>query len=63
MCKDGIHRHPKHCDGFYHCFRGIEFPIQFCQRGLLFNPTIAACDWPENVKCGMFHFEKNNYIR
>lgn len=59
MCKDGIYRHPKHCSGFYHCLGGVEFPVQFCQTGLLFNPTIAACDWPKNVDCSKSWYFNN----
>jgi len=50
-CKDGIYPVPGICNAFYQCSNGIWWDKQYCPDGLLFNPEIEVCDWPENVEC------------
>ena len=50
-----------HGDGFYpegdcdqcfcQCVGGAHYE-QCCEDGLVFNPAVNQCDWPENVNCG-----------
>lgn len=47
---DGIYQNPSDCSKFIQCFRGKSFHTS-CASGLLFNPKIKACDWPQNVNC------------
>merc|ERR1712110_369629 len=51
-CEDGIHAHEEHCNMFYQCANGHRYPDQSCPDGLLFNPDVMVCDWPDNVDCG-----------
>lgn len=39
------------CDRFYTCVHGRPTALR-CSDGLLYNPRIQRCDWPENVNCG-----------
>ena len=42
---------PGICNAFYQCSNGIWWDKQYCPDGLLFNPEVDVCDWPENVEC------------
>lgn len=48
---NGLMAHPRFCDSFVQCGIGESF-VRRCVQGLLFNPTILNCDWPQNVDCG-----------
>merc|ERR1712227_737922 len=50
-CEDGIYPVPGICNAFYQCSNGIWWDKQYCPDGLLFNPEVDVCDWPENVEC------------
>merc|ERR1711953_58592 len=50
-CVDGVHPHESDCTKFYQCSHGNRWPDQSCPEGLLFNPDLLVCDWPENVDC------------
>jgi len=51
-CEPGIHPHETDCSKYYQCDHGHQFEDQSCPEGLLFNPELLVCDWPENVECG-----------
>jgi len=50
-CEDGIYPVAEDCAKFYQCVNGSQLPCQDCPPGLLFNPEILVCDWPQNVNC------------
>ena len=39
------------CRYYYTCDNGVQTVLR-CPLGLVFNETIRACDYPENVDCG-----------
>uniref|UniRef100_T1J190 Chitin-binding type-2 domain-containing protein n=1 Tax=Strigamia maritima TaxID=126957 RepID=T1J190_STRMM len=41
--------HPNECSKFYTCIDGIKPRLISCRSGFVFNPTLNACDDPENV--------------
>ncbi|CAD0244616.1 unnamed protein product [Spodoptera exigua] len=46
--------HPRDCRLFYYCSSlgiGIPLACRRCPAGLLFNPELLVCDWPNNVNC------------
>ncbi|XP_048516336.1 serine-rich adhesin for platelets-like [Athalia rosae] len=48
---DAVHiAHESDCRLFYQCDSG-EKVLKECINGLLFNPVLQVCDWPENVDC------------
>nr|NP_001108099.1 chitinase precursor [Ciona intestinalis]BAF74591.1 chitinase [Ciona intestinalis] len=47
---DGFYADPHRCNCFYQCSDKQAFP-KCCSNGLLYNPEIVACDYPENVDC------------
>ena len=51
-CAPGIHPHETECNKYFMCDHGHRWPDQSCPDGLLFNPDILVCDWPQNVECG-----------
>ncbi|XP_065089019.1 peritrophin-1-like [Ochlerotatus camptorhynchus] len=42
--------HPDVCSKYLICSNGVAYE-QDCRDGLLFNPALLVCDWPENVEC------------
>eukprot|EP00088_Acartia_fossae_P062910 TRINITY_DN76313_c0_g1_i1.p1 TRINITY_DN76313_c0_g1~~TRINITY_DN76313_c0_g1_i1.p1 ORF type:complete len:132 (+),score=55.49 TRINITY_DN76313_c0_g1_i1:34-429(+) len=42
--------HPTDCSKFYYCSWWVPY-LYTCPDGLLFNPDLDVCDWPENVTC------------
>ncbi|KAK9686833.1 Chitin binding Peritrophin-A domain [Popillia japonica] len=42
--------HASDCSKFYICIGG-EPIVQSCPAGLLFNPQLMVCDWPQYVQC------------
>lgn len=50
-CEPGVHPHETDCAKYYQCDHGHRFDDQSCPDGLLFNPELLVCDWPENVEC------------
>jgi len=51
VCPDGIYPVPGQCNAFFTCANGIQFEAQSCPPGLLFNPELLVCDWPDNLDC------------
>ena len=51
-CADGIYPHETECNKYFQCSHGHRWEDQECPEGLLFNPEISVCAWPENVDCG-----------
>lgn len=47
---DSFFAHPGDCSQFYRCVGPSAYFFN-CPAGLLFNPSIFVCDWPENVQC------------
>ncbi|CAH0588141.1 unnamed protein product [Chrysodeixis includens] len=41
----------ENCNKFYMCSGGTPLPL-VCPPGLLYNPYVKQCDWPQNVECG-----------
>lgn len=51
-CKHGqLLPDPDNCSKYIHCNEGNPI-VRPCPAGLLFNPTLTVCDWPQNVQCG-----------
>ena len=53
-CADAAvsHQPTMGCMGFVTCLGNGMYSTQInCPSGLLFNPSIKACDWPHNVQC------------
>jgi hypothetical protein len=48
-CTQGMY-HPNIRDArsFYQCSNGVPYLHQ-CPSGLVFNPNLIVCDWPQNV--------------
>merc|ERR1711881_659653 len=45
-------RDPNDCTTFYECDSNIQEPCpSHCPAGLVFNPDIQVCDWPQHVQC------------
>ncbi|KAK2576108.1 hypothetical protein KPH14_007442 [Odynerus spinipes] len=42
--------HETNCSLFYKCDEGKKV-VQSCPAGLVFNPVLQVCDFPENVAC------------
>ncbi|KAG4079580.1 hypothetical protein HA402_006752 [Bradysia odoriphaga] len=51
MCEHmDIIPHPQWCSAFFVCRFGF-WAVFLCPRGLMYNPVIFRCDFPENVDC------------
>lgn len=37
---------PEDANSFYQCVEGVPY-LQLCPAGLVFNPTLCICDWPD----------------
>merc|ERR1712080_184563 len=48
---DGLFPDPVACNKYYNCGHGIAWS-QECAEGLVFDPNLGNCDWPENYDCG-----------
>ncbi|CAG0892514.1 unnamed protein product [Darwinula stevensoni] len=50
-CGEGTYfPHPEDCGSFCQCSNGKAY-YHACPDGLMFNPALNVCDWPENVCC------------
>lgn len=50
-CVNGeLYPHETNCQLFYQC-SNAQLYILVCPCGLLFNPVVSVCDFPENVDC------------
>lgn len=47
---NGMYPHPHDCQKFIQCSNGATF-VRTCSNGLLFDPAINNCNWPNNVQC------------
>ena len=47
----GVHADPDNCSGYIMCDMADNTYEMPCPPGLMFNPDILVCDWPENVDC------------
>ncbi|XP_037044957.1 uncharacterized protein LOC119080648 [Bradysia coprophila] len=51
MCEHmDITPHPQWCSAFFVCRFGF-WAVFVCPGGLMYNPVIFRCDFPENVDC------------
>jgi cytolysin (calcineurin-like family phosphatase) len=48
-CNQGMyHPNVRDAGSFYQCSNGVPY-LHNCPSGLVFNPKLNVCDWPENV--------------
>jgi hypothetical protein len=47
----GYFPHPQYCDLFYVCTYNLVAYIEACPIGLVFDPSMQVCNWPDIVPC------------
>ena len=50
---NGVYGHPRVCEKFISCSNNMIYEMD-CPANLQFNRDTKNCDWPRNVKCGIF---------